>query len=84
MFKEVLQSIEGIEIFPLIGLALFVLTFTGVVIWAWKLDNRNVDYMSSLPERENREWLNIPTSCWITNMTVFGNWITIFRAGGCG
>lgn len=49
LFKDVLQSIHGIEIFPLLGLALFALTFVGVIIWAWKLDKHSVDYLSALP-----------------------------------
>jgi hypothetical protein len=49
MYKELLQSIEGIEIYPLISLFIFLALFIGVVIWIAKLDRGYVKEMETLP-----------------------------------
>ncbi len=49
MYKELLQSIEGIEIYPLISLFIFLALFVGVVIWIVKLDKGYVKEMETLP-----------------------------------
>lgn len=49
MYKELLQSIEGIEIYPLISLFIFLALFIGVVIWIVKLDKGYVKEMETLP-----------------------------------
>lgn len=49
MYKELLQSIEGIEIYPIISLFVFIALFIGVVIWIVKLDKKYVKEMESLP-----------------------------------
>lgn len=49
MYKEVMRSIEDIEIFPIISLIIFVLFFTGVAIWAFRVPKGFIDHMSSLP-----------------------------------
>jgi len=49
MYKELLQSIEGIEIFPLISLFIFLALSVGVVIWIVKLDKGYVKEMKALP-----------------------------------
>jgi len=49
MYKEILQSIEGIEIYPLISLFIFLALFTGITIWILKLDKKYVKKMEALP-----------------------------------
>ena len=49
MYKELLQSIEGIEIYPLISLFIFLALFIGVVIWIVKLDRGYLKEMEKLP-----------------------------------
>lgn len=49
MYKELLQSTEGIEIYPLISLFIFLLLFAGVVIWIVKLDKHYIKDMETLP-----------------------------------
>jgi len=49
LYKELLQSIEGIEIYPLISLFLFLALFAGVIIWIVKLDKSYVKEMETLP-----------------------------------
>ncbi len=57
MYKELLQSIEGIEIYPLISLFIFIALFAGVVWWILKLDKGYVKEMETLPlgNEENME-----------------------------
>jgi hypothetical protein len=54
LYKELLQSIEGIEIYPLISLFIFLALFVGVVIWIVKLDKKYIKEMEILP-LENAE-----------------------------
>jgi hypothetical protein len=49
MYKEILRSIVGIEVFPIISLGLFVVSFAAVVFYAVRLDRRRVATFSELP-----------------------------------
>ena len=49
MYKELLQSIEGIEIYPLISLFIFLALFAGITVWILKLDKKYVKEMETLP-----------------------------------
>ena len=49
MYKELLRSIVGIEIFPIISLCLFFGVFTLVVIKACRLDGRSAARLARLP-----------------------------------
>jgi cytochrome c oxidase cbb3-type subunit 4 len=49
MYKEILQSIEGIEIYPLISLFIFLALFAGITIWIIRLDKKYVKKMETLP-----------------------------------
>ena len=49
MYKELLQSIEGIEIYPLISLFIFLALFAGITVWILKLDKKYVNEMEILP-----------------------------------
>jgi cbb3-type cytochrome oxidase subunit 3 len=53
MFKEVLQSIEGIEIYTIISMIIFILFFIGMTIWLFKVDKRYIKTMSELPLKED-------------------------------
>nr|WP_225586817.1 cbb3-type cytochrome c oxidase subunit 3 [Algoriphagus sp. Y33] len=55
MYKEVLRSMENVEIFPIISLIIFVLFFIGVAIWAMRVPKEYVDHMSSLPMDDDNE-----------------------------
>jgi cytochrome c oxidase cbb3-type subunit IV len=60
MYKEVLRSIENIEIYPIISLLIFVLFFVGVFFWAMKMPKEQVDYMKSLPIDDHKLTPNQP------------------------
>ncbi|MEQ8687092.1 MAG: cbb3-type cytochrome c oxidase subunit 3 [Imperialibacter sp.] len=49
MYKEVLRSITGIEIWPLVSLAIFFAFFVGLLLWVWLADKDYIDEMSHLP-----------------------------------
>jgi len=49
MIQEVLKSISGIEIFPIIGLFVFLAGFALVVIATWRMKKADIEYASRLP-----------------------------------
>ncbi len=52
MFKEVLQSIEGVEFFTIVSMIIFILFFIGMTIWLFKVDKKYIKSMSELPLNE--------------------------------
>ena len=60
MFKEVLQSIEGIEFYTIVSMVIFILFFIGMTIWLFKVDKKYIKMMSELPlEKDNNEFSNL-------------------------
>ena len=53
MYKNVLQSIENIEIWPIISLVIFFLFFLTLLWWVVKVDRKFIDYMKKLPMDDN-------------------------------
>ena len=53
MKRLVLEHIDGVEIYPIISLVIFVALFAGVIVYAIKMDKRIVDKVSSMPLDEN-------------------------------
>lgn len=49
MYKHVLRAIDGIEIFPVISLVIFMVFFAGLVLYAFKLSKNIVNHMENLP-----------------------------------
>ena len=54
MHKELLQSIEGVSIYPIISLIVFVVFFAVILIWMFKVDKKYIKKMENLPF-ENKE-----------------------------
>jgi cytochrome c oxidase cbb3-type subunit IV len=54
-----LQSIDGVSIYPIITLAIFLSMFISISIWAFKLSKKQIQGMSEIPfeeeELENQE-----------------------------
>ncbi|ARS34990.1 hypothetical protein [Pontibacter actiniarum] len=48
MYKNVLQAIDGIEIYPIISFSIFFLFFLGLLVYVFLLDKKHVDMMSSI------------------------------------
>ncbi|WP_114781574.1 hypothetical protein [Botryobacter ruber] len=48
MYKNVLQAIDGIAIYPLISFSIFFLFFLGLLLYVVLMDKKYVETMSSL------------------------------------
>lgn len=57
MDKNVLQSIAGVEIYPLISLAIFGLFFLGLLVHVLLSNRQHLHTMSQLPLEDNEEIL---------------------------
>lgn len=58
--KHNLTGIDGVEIYPILSLLIFVLFFTAVILFVVKMSKKHVDQMSALPlEKDEEEPLNI-------------------------
>lgn len=55
MYKDVLRSIENIDIYPVLSLLIFILFFLGVAIWVIRMPKDLVDHMKSLPMENDEE-----------------------------
>ncbi|MEZ5320255.1 MAG: hypothetical protein R2752_22825 [Vicinamibacterales bacterium] len=49
MYKDILRTIAGIEVFPILSLLLFLTVFAVVLIWAGRLDGTRLARCSRLP-----------------------------------
>ena len=49
MYKEILRSIAGIEVFPIVSLCLFVGVFAVVLVWAMRADRLRLARHARLP-----------------------------------
>ncbi len=60
MFKNILSSASGIEIYAITGLVIFMVMFAGVLIWLLKVDNKYIHEMEQLPlDKNQKENLNL-------------------------
>ncbi len=50
--KNHVDSIDGIEIYPLISLVLFVAFFVGLFIWVFRMDKRKREEISNYPLKD--------------------------------
>lgn len=48
MYKNVLQAIDGIEIYPLISFTIFFLFFLGLIVYVALMDKKYLTAMSSI------------------------------------
>lgn len=49
MYTEILRSIDGIGIFPVVALMLFAGVFGGVLVWAIRADRAQLAVHAALP-----------------------------------
>ncbi len=54
-FINYLESIAGIEVFPLISLTLFFSFFVVLTIWVLKVDKKRIMEMKNIPMNESNE-----------------------------
>jgi hypothetical protein len=53
MYKNVLQSIAGIELYPIISFAIFFLFFLGLLVYVLVVNRQHISTMSQLPLRDD-------------------------------
>lgn len=51
--KGHMTSIDGIEIFPIISLIIFVAFFVGVIVYLIKADNKKINELKQMPLDED-------------------------------
>jgi cytochrome c oxidase cbb3-type subunit 4 len=54
MYKNVLQSIENIQVWPVISFVIFFVFFLCLLLWVFTTDKKFIDKMKSLPMEENQ------------------------------
>ena len=53
MYKEVLRTIVGIEVFPVLSLIIFLAVFLAMLVWVLRLDRARLATYASLPLDEH-------------------------------
>lgn len=61
MYKNVLQSIENIQIWPVISFVIFFIFFLCLLLWVFTTDKKFIDKMSALPIDEEKDKSNSST-----------------------
>lgn len=49
MYKNVLESMQGIELYPLISLAIFFTFFVVLLVWVIRMKKSDIDEISRIP-----------------------------------
>lgn len=55
MKQEILQSIQGVSVYPIISLVVFVLFFVIILVWMLKVDKNYIKKMENLPFEKEEE-----------------------------
>lgn len=55
MYKNVLQSIDNIALWPVISFVIFFAFFLGLLLWVVFADKKFIDYMKQMPIQDSRE-----------------------------
>lgn len=55
MFSEHLSRIEGVEIYPIISMIIFIGLFLFTLVWVFRLDKKYISKMENLPLDSNLE-----------------------------
>jgi hypothetical protein len=54
MYKDILQSIEGVEFYAIAAMIIFIFFFIVMIIWLIKVDKNYIKKMSELPLKEDK------------------------------
>lgn len=49
MFSNLLSNIDGVYIYPVISMFIFIPLFIGITIWAFRADKNYISKMENLP-----------------------------------
>jgi len=55
MYKNILKAVEGIEIFPLVSLAIFFIFFVGLSVYVFTSRKEYIKMMSGIPLQNENE-----------------------------
>lgn len=55
MYKNVLETIEGVGIFPIISMLIFFSIFMSAIVWFFKADKDHLQRMAELPLQPNHQ-----------------------------
>jgi hypothetical protein len=61
MYKNVLQNINNIEIWPIISFVIFFVFFLGLLWWVFKVDKEFINRMAALPFDDSNDITDTPT-----------------------
>jgi len=53
MEQKVIESLDGVTVYPVISLVVFILFFVVILIWMIKADKNYIKTMSDLPLEDN-------------------------------
>lgn len=53
MYKNILQSIDNIAIWPVISFVIFFIFFVGLLLWVFTRDKEFIEKMKALPIEES-------------------------------
>ena len=62
MYKNVLQSIDNIAIWPVISFVIFFSFFLGLLWWTFTADKKFIAHMSNIPLEESQAKNGLSTS----------------------
>jgi len=54
MYTDILNTISGIAVYPIVSLGLFVAFFSGVIVWAVRADGARLDRLAAMPLDDDR------------------------------
>ena len=55
MYKNVLQAIEGVGIYPIISMLIFLGVFLSAIVWFFRADKEHLQRMAELPFETTRQ-----------------------------
>lgn len=55
MYKNVLQSIDNIAIWPIISFVIFFIFFLCLLLWVFTTDKKFIDKMKAMPIEDSKE-----------------------------
>ncbi|MCB0836404.1 MAG: hypothetical protein KDE26_15920 [Bacteroidetes bacterium] len=55
MHKEVLSSIDGVSLFPIIAILVFFVFFMFILVYVVKMDKKEVEELASMPINDPEE-----------------------------
>ncbi|MBU1099274.1 MAG: hypothetical protein KKA84_02635 [Bacteroidetes bacterium] len=58
MFSNYLSTIDGVSIYPIVGLILFFTFFVGAILWVLRIDKEYITVMENLPLDNNDKLVN--------------------------